>query len=635
MAFLLATLPVAGVHAGTPIGYSNGDCSRSNVFRAGSTEKQGGAIRLTQEKLKELKGCTISGIDAAFGSRNTTNKTATVFIATSPDATPLREKTEEISRPAQWQTFSLDEPYVITGEEGELYIGYTVEATTSTYALSCDYTADTKGCSYAYVDGTWTDMYGMQAGNINVRAVVEDVPEITDVMVKTLNIDGYYKAGTAYTFSTQLYNFGTTTINNFDVTLKVGNAEPQTVSYTDVSIGSGDVFDITLPEYSATEDGDLTISIEAVNLNGGNDDETSDNTVTSTTFFYPEDMERNLLLEGFTGQACAQCPGGHRYINNFLESTEYPIVEIMHHSGYNPDIFTMDEDYDYTFFYGSASTYAPAFMMNRTTFQQLGKAVPVISANSSTVSSDLTYSARYAWNSQPYVSLKLETTYDETTREVSVKATAVGHTDLPQGQSIINVVLIQDGIEAYQASGGDNYEHANVFRGTLTGNAWGKILPDDFKRGSVAEWEDKFTLPEAIFSSFYENEGYLEQLGYTAEQVTITTVPEDMYVVAYVGGYDASNVNGHNIYNCVKVKLGESHEQKGVTAIAPVALAKGNEAKVRVNGRTISVEGEYDSCHIYNVSGQEVPAGNVPGAGLYVVRVENGGQTTVKKVLVK
>lgn len=624
---LLATLPFATIQAGTPIGYSNGDCGRNNIFRSGSTEKQGVAIKLPHEKLQLLKGCSISGVEAAFGSRNTTNYQATAFISVALADTPVAEVTDVISRAAKWQTFTLATPYVISGEEEALYIGYTVETTTKNHVLSCDYTNDFEGCCYIYTDGEWEDMYGKHVGSPNVRAIVENVPAFTDLTIKKLNVSGYYKQGGQYVFGTQIFNFGTTDVTNFDVTLKVGDAAPQVISYNN-TIPAGGVFDIVLPEYAATETGDLGISLEISSVNGGKDMAESDNTTVSNVFFYPENMERNLLLEGFTGQECPNCPAGHRTISDYLASTDVPIVEVMHHIGYYPDMYTMMEDGAYLNFYGS-STFAPAFMMNRTQFA--ANDAPIMNVGKDL----LAYATNEAWNCQPYVSLKLESSYNPITREVKVNATAYGHTNLPTENAVINVMLIQDNMVGAQSNGGTGYVHTNVFRGTLGNNPWGKLLFTDFKEGSTASWEETITLPEAIKSSYW-TESLLASKGWTEELITLPTDPENMYLVAYVGSYDANNIKNNFVYNCVKVKLGESHEQAAfATAIEPTLMQKGAEPKVRTEGRNISVEGDYDYYNVYNAAGMRQAANRALAPGMYVIQIQNGKKTYVKKLMIK
>ena len=160
LSLLLMALPTFSIKAST-IGYTNGTISRTSVFRMGLTTKQGQAIRLSKEKLQMLKGKSISAVNIAVGSRNTTGNKAHVFVATSPEGTPIAEGDLSLTKALQWLTYTLDTPYVITGEETELYIGYTAEIATSYNMLSADFDADIPGCNYAYKDGEWTDTYGL------------------------------------------------------------------------------------------------------------------------------------------------------------------------------------------------------------------------------------------------------------------------------------------------------------------------------------------------------------------------------------------------------------------------------------------------------------------------------------------
>ena len=86
----LMALSTFGMKAST-IGYTNGTISRTSVFRMGSTTKQGQAIRFSREKLQTLKGKSISAVNIAVGSRNTTGNNAHIFVATSLDGTPIAE----------------------------------------------------------------------------------------------------------------------------------------------------------------------------------------------------------------------------------------------------------------------------------------------------------------------------------------------------------------------------------------------------------------------------------------------------------------------------------------------------------------------------------------------------------------
>lgn len=637
---LAATLFVAPAAQAATIGYSNGTMEKSNLFRMGSTKKQGMAMRLGAEKLKELKGCTISAIQTAFGTRNTTGKKAQLFIATSPDDTPLCSQEVTVSSAAKWLEFTLDKPYTITGEEGELYIGYTAEADTRYNPLSADFSSDTKGVSYAYKDGKWVDIYGTGYGCVSIRAITDNAPSITDAMLKTFSLNSYYKVGTAYQFAGQLLNFGNETITSLDVELSAGNGAPVKQSLTGLSIAPGTTYDITFPEYTASSFGYAKMTLNITAVNGIADADGSDNQGSAMAYFYPADMERTILLEGFTGQTCPNCPTGHSLINSFLKQTTENVAEIWHHIGYHPDHFTMAADDAYLLFYGSnvTSYYAPAAMVNRYTITTLASQ-PVMNFMDNGIALVTSASEHVATYRRPYVSLKLESTYDETTREANVKLTVYAHEDLPEGDNILNVALVQDDIKAYQYGGGDNYSHGMVFRGTLTDNAWGKLLPTDLHAGDSTVFETTYTLPETIFSDYWTEKTVGSMSGFTGATLDDVYIPTDAantYLVAYVGAYGGpNNDSGHEVYNCAQVKLGQSHTQAGVTGIQAVSNNESAFAPMfRTDGRRIVVDG-CDAYTIYNMSGQRMPANADLNSGVYVVRATSGNQTTVKKMLVK
>ena len=616
MAFCAAQ-PVAAAD----FGYTSGNLSRNNVFRVGTTITQGGAMRLSKEKLSLLKGAEISGAKVCFGSKNSSGSQATLFIATSLDGEPVYKQTVSISGVAtKWNEYAFATPYIIKGDEPELYIGFTAEGTNDDVKmLSADMTADIAGCSYAYSEGKWLDMFGMGFGVINVRATIDKAPETTDLVVKTLNYNGYYKEGEEYAFSGQVFNFGTKPVTSYDIELSLEGSQPQTISVSNVNVAPGAVADFTLPAYVAETSGKLKMSVAAKNVNGGADSDEADNVSETGMFFYPEDMERNILLECFTGQACGNCPNGHQNVHSFLEdAVGDPVIEVMHHIGYQPDFYTMEEDAAYLTFYGSAGTFAPAFMMNRGVYSSVSS-FPAIFTEASSLKA--TYAA--AHEKQPYAKLDLRTGYDPETRQLNVKLDITNVNDLPEGTNVFNVVLIQDGMVGYQSGGGSNYVHNGVFRGSLTGNAWGFAISKT-NAGEVTSWANSIILPDSIISDYDKTAAAAAPMAYGHP-----AIPENMSVVAYVGGFSANSYSGHDIYNCVKVPL--AGDMSSVSdAISPAA-----EPVVKVEGRSIVVEGECSQVQVYDMMGRAADASCLPAAGVYVVRVSHAGGVTAKKVIVK
>ena len=624
---VLVALSASVASATTEFGYCTDKLDRTNKFRLGTTLQQGTAIRLNHEKLALMKGAQIYGIDAVFGTRYTTDNKATIFISSSlsPDATPIASSVVEIPGAVQWCPFNFNEPYTITGDEEELYIGYYADITTSSTLLMSDFETDTKGCCYAYYDGEWVDLFGYGFGNSSVRAIIDGVKDFTDATIKPVNTQGYYLAGKEYKLGTQVFNFGSKEINSFDVQVKIGNESVVKSEYRDLKIAHGGVYDIALPDFTSLQQDYVNFDVEVVNVNGGSDDVPGDNVFKDKLFCYPANMERTILLEGFTGQECSNCPTGHQNIENFLPTSPLPVIEIMHHSGYYPDMFTMADDMDYTFFY-SGSGYAPAMMMNRTTVPSIQN-VPVMG----TTSNNLTNAANYIATLQPYVSLVLDTKYDKDSRKLDITFRSFTHCDLPESVHAFNVVIYQNGLSAYQKPY-SSYTHNKVSRGSLTGSAWGIEVPAEaLLKGGRVEWTETITLPEAIFSDYWEDQLAEDKRG----PYTWPTDPDNMYIVAYFGALGLTP-SDCSVYNAVEVKLGESHTQGGWSGIQDVVSdSVNNGPEINVVDGQIVVNGGCDSLSAWTIDGRAVSTSGNLSNGIYIIRATVDGNTSVKKVIVK
>ena len=74
--------------------------------------------------------------------------------------------------------------------------------------------------------------------------------------------------------------------------ISVNGSEPQIIPYTGLELAPQSVYDFTLPEYTSTSTGDVDLSIKVKNINGADDNDTSDNTQSEPVFFYPANMEQ-------------------------------------------------------------------------------------------------------------------------------------------------------------------------------------------------------------------------------------------------------------------------------------------------------------------------------------------------------
>ena len=623
----------------TSIGYSNGTIDKLNLYKFGTSTTQGQAIRLTKAKLQMLKGKSIDYVEFVPGTKLTKDNEVHLFISTAPGGAPIAEGTVKIERTPEIYKWTLDKPYTITGDEEKLYVGYTAETNAGSKILMFDGSYDISGCNFVLKDGEWTDTYGFNIGSACITFNVEGADDYTDIIMARNTFGGYFKANTPYGKSIKFINAGTTAVTSFDTEVKVGS-KLTTHHYEGLNIKPKGKYNFSLEGFSSDEEGDQNISIEIKNVNGeSNEYDTSDNNIQLSGYFYPQNMERSLLVDGFTGQKCSACPTGHTNIKSAIESYGGSVVEISHHSGYYPDIFTMKEDIDAEFYYNNATnTWAPAVAVNRTPCVSISQ-FPVVE----TLPGYILALLQNADEKEPYVSLNLETKLNKSTRELKVKLGIKPHKKLPSDKLVYNIYLVQDDITAYQASGGASYVHKSVSRGTLTGDSWGIEL-GEMTPGEVTETKEiTFNIPEKIHSSFWTDDmivdgkyAYKGRPFYELSQTDIEAVLENMKVVAYVQQYDKADNTKNLVYNCCEAKAGESHRQAafGGTDGIETASAKENTGIYARNGK-ITVAGKYDRMFVYSISGKQVNPDATLAEGVYIVKVISGGKQETKKILVK
>ncbi len=639
----------AGANA-TTVGYvKDGSVSR-NVYRFGTEKKQGQAIKLSREKLQALKGKTIDFVEIAVGSVQTTGKKIHAFISTSLDGTPIAEQDLKVNRALKRDKWTLSQPYTITGNEDALYIGYTAEIGTSYKMLVADGACDISGCNFAIQNGEWIDTYGTGMGSAYITIDVDGAPMYADAIAGRTNIDGYFKVKDNLGLSGNVLNAGTTAITSFDAVVSVDGTET-TQHFEGLNIAPRTVYSFKLSSVTADSEGKKDVSIKITNVNGeSSEQDLSDNVFSGSLYVYPENMERSFLVETFTGQDCGNCPSGHVAVNSAIGTAEnagMKFVEVSHHSGYYPDIFTMAEDGDYTFYYGLASgsstgTYAPAVMVNRNADPSLSS-FPVVNSTTGNALSLM----QHALASKPYASLDLQTSWNENTRELTVKLGIKPHTDFPTDNMLFNVFLVQDGIKAYQSSGGDNYTHNGVFRGTVTGSSAGVAL-NDATPGKATVWEKTITVPEKIHSTFWtesmlRGENYVYNGTTTsktvkADDTNIEAVISNMRVVAYVAEYDQSDCSRNVIFNCCEAKLGESYKQAAYDYSTGIESVENNSDKdpvIYIDGGKVRTNIDSGKILVYSISGIQLNSDAVLAKGTYIVKVVSGGKQTTKKIMVR
>lgn len=212
----------------------------------------------------------------------------------------------------------------------------------------------------------------------------------------------------------------------------------------------------------------------------------------------PQEGQRNILIEEFTGVQCVNCPQGTDEIVNLQGLYGKNLISVAIHAGFFAQAPYSDSKYNFLTQSGQAIENwigpplgYPSAVVNRSKFSgensyQLGR------------QKWAAYVGQLA-QSLPLVDVAAITNFNPVTRELEVSVTVEALADINEDIRI-NVMLTEDNIIDPQANtaapGGrtTEYRHRHVLRSMLT-NFDGNFLAANMKFGDKISKEYKFTLP--------------------------------------------------------------------------------------------------------------------------------------------
>ncbi len=607
MSLVLVCAVIVQTNAQTYLGYTNGNVERKKGVRFGTADKQGMAIRISAEKAHVLKGTKITALRAAFGT--STLEDIKVFV--TKDLNGASITTSSVSGAStSFKEFAFSEPYIVDGEE--FYVGMTFNVSTSYKPILFDLTSDFAGSLfYALSDNEWVDVTQKGYGGLNLQMVCEAVPEFSDLIVKPIAVEGFVKSGDKRILEGQIFNFGTRPAQDFSISYKVGDGKEFVSSYSTTIVNTNTTFDFSLSDAELTGEGRLPLQLN-VKLNDATPEYSiSDNVVATSLFIYPEWIQKKTLIETFTGQTCGNCPAAHSILEKALVGNEDKFVVVSHHSGYQPDAFTMAEDVDFTWFYNSSSLYAPAIMFDRAPYAD-GLASIVFEGNDSKLVNN---AMKVFPTKEPFISIQLNNKFDASTRQGTLEVEVYTFVNPTEAEHRLNLHLVQDDMVATQSGMGSNYVHHHVFRGCLNGT-WGETI--ELIEGTTVKKTIEYTIPEKIISTH-------------ANKVSLEAILENMQIVAFVS--DAANSPLECIvWNSESIPVLQSADGIGKLQ-ANCALT------VDVCGQTLRLPSVGNRAFVYAISGQTVASFAFGESctlpkGTYVVKVYGkNGETAVKKII--
>ena len=280
------------------------------------------AIRIPAETLAPLKGNTISSLRF-----NTCYWGYDYLFITTRDKDYLVKQTLEIEAGNwNWNTVSLDEPFVITGEE--LFIGLGRYRDITTRFSTADVPSPDgfymrgmgsgAGLNSAFL-GTFVNMTSDFPGNLPLRIIITGNNFPTDIQISNVQV---LTTETPIKLTARVTNRTSRVINKYTLNWTLdGNPQTSFTANTQLAGGKSEVITMELP--ANVKGRNHTISYSVTNIDGQEDAVPSNSTGTvtfqmSASTFYP----RRIVMEEATGTWCGWCVRGLETINRM--NKEYP-----------------------------------------------------------------------------------------------------------------------------------------------------------------------------------------------------------------------------------------------------------------------------------------------------------------------
>lgn len=424
-----------------------------------------------------------------------------------------------ITRGTGWEYIKLDKPYDLN-EEDTIYISYVTTGKGQIIAYQNTGIANSNS-DFAMLNGQWFHLSSASiTGQVCIQAVLtgkKEMDKTYDLSLGSLQYPRYIEQGKEDSLTVVVTNYGTGTLDGCILTYEDDKRKEDISIQEKLTNGRSVRCAIRLTQ--ATEgERSFTIkvrpadsSIQETNLNN--------NTIESVQDVYGNSFKRILLLEQFTGQGCMYCPSGEENLHNIIGDSIGRIAWVAHHVGFGEDNMTIPASNNYTWFYNSASTYAPAVMLNRSAISWKGLLQPVFS------SFDLKKEDVLQLLAEPaHMSVNINRSYNGQSGDLNI--TVSGVSLAKDIQSRLTVFLVQNGITAYQERGGENYTHNSVVRACLT-DVWGD--PVTFNSDGNYNMSYFYRIPATIGS--------------------IDTDADQMYIVAFIADYNPENMNDCKVRN--------------------------------------------------------------------------------------
>lgn len=503
-----------------------------------------------------------------------------------------------------WNEVQLTTPVTIPDGIEALYIGFEYKQKNTTYNGS--YTSECYPISalktpemadlYIYGDfgngAKWNNME-TQFGTLSAQAVVEldNIPDYSMVLNDFTLGKKYCKASESLPYKASVENFGKNKIDSYTLDFDIDGAKVGTYTSTKAIEVNGkyDVNgNITVPANIANGSHKVTMTLATIN----GQDVTGEGKKKEANFisFVNSVPRQKILLEHFTSQSCTICPLGGKFLKKLSEQRGDIAWAAIHGNMSSRDKFNnkqCDSIMSYMGLRGFPSaSYNRFFMPELLDARDAPDAIVYLCGYKEQYLTQAAqqvsgYISAYA-EAPSFVPVNITRSFNNETRELTVSVAGQGVEGAASslaGYGLF-VYITEDGLKAYQSSGGANYIHDHTFRAAL-----GTVLGNDIK------WN----------GDNYEN-------SYTYK-VPADYVTSNMHIIAFIApkvSYRTPNHLNMDVDNC---EITDLEDPTGIEE----TTADGKNAEVVAR---------------YNAAGQQISA---PETGVNILKLSNG--KTIKVVV--
>lgn len=210
---------------------------------------------------------------------------------------------------------ALTSPYTIPAEG--VYVGYSFTITQVQYQADAypiivtgDDQANTLLLRTDNSVPSWSDLNGNGFGKLFLQVLLEG--QFADNLVTPSDFGNVYaKIGESATVDVTLKNNGFTPVSSIDYTITSDGVISDAIRVelaSPIAFASKGVVSISIPAEAAQSIKEKTLTITKVN---GNANEASEKDAKFTLYSLTKIINRNVVIEQFTGTGCGWCPRGH------------------------------------------------------------------------------------------------------------------------------------------------------------------------------------------------------------------------------------------------------------------------------------------------------------------------------------